>query len=116
VKPGDTEAETIPITLKEGALETELNDPKPGKHEFSFDVVRHRALLADENAEVKFTIEVPKEKPAQPIKANGNDVDFQKLFVYPAGTALVAAFLLALLFHPPAPPEAEGKGKPALPH
>jgi len=38
-------------------------------------------------------------------------VDFSRMFLIPAGTALVAAILLAFLFHPPekAAPE-EGKG------
>jgi hypothetical protein len=73
-----------------------------GTHEFSFDVEHKLLLLNSRKGEVKIKVEVPEKKPeakAEPVKAT--DFDFQKLFVYPALTALVAAVLLAATFWPP---------------
>ncbi len=44
-----------------------------------------------------------------------NGIDYRQLFLVPAGTALAAAILLVLFFHPPAKKEADGE-MPATAH
>ena len=47
---------------------------------------------------------------------SGDSVDYQKLFLIPAGMAVVAAMLLLVLFNPPGKAEARVEGAPAPAH
>ena len=47
---------------------------------------------------------------------SGDSVDYQKLFLIPAGMAVVATLLLLVLFNPPGKAEAKVEGAPAPAH
>jgi nucleoside transporter len=86
----------------EGKLEATLPDVAAGDHTFFIKTFRRSGLLGDQPSTVNLPLKVPAEAPQEVVKAVGKDFDFQTLFLYPALTALVAAILLAIAFHPPA--------------
>jgi hypothetical protein len=107
---------TETVKLTDNKLNWEEENPAPGKHQFAFDIVRKHTLLGDAPETVKIAVEVPKAAPEKAPDAVITKVyDFEKLFLYPSGTALVAAVLLALFFRPPAMRVVDAEGKP-LPH
>jgi nucleoside transporter len=121
--PGDGDEKGTPeeVEIKidgDGKLKHEF-PPTAGKHEFSFEVERQRTFLGPKQESISLAVEAPKKKPetADKIpKGRASDFDFEKLFLYPAGTALLAAILLALFFHPPKDAPEEKDGAVALPH
>jgi MFS family permease len=49
-------------------------------------------------------------------QTGGGGIDYSRMFLLPAGAALVAATILALLFHPPEKAAEPAAGKPAQLH
>lgn len=83
-------------------MNAEFPEVEPGKYAFKFDVQRQFMLAASMPATLEIAVEVPTAKPEKPPEpAHAKVFDFQRLFLFPSVTALVAAFLLLLFFHPP---------------
>lgn len=115
--PDKETATDVAIPVKDHVIKTEMLDPAPGRHEWEFDIIRPHLLVEDEQETMKIGLEVPTSEPKdEPVIARAKAIDFEKLFLYPSGTALVAAILLALFFRPPAMKQPEKVGGGALPH
>lgn len=116
--PNAEQADVVDVPIgSTGQIDTSFTNAAPGEHKLWFDTTRRRTLLGDTTSTAVLTVKIPDKKPESEIKARATDFDFEKLFLYPAGTAVAAAVLLALVFHPPAKSEEkEDKGPVALPH
>lgn len=115
--PGKETATEVALPVNDHVIKTEMLDPAPGRHEWEFDIIRPHLLVEDEQETMKIGLEVPTSEPKdEPVIARAKAIDFEKLFLYPSGTALVAAILLALFFRPPAMKQPEKVGGGALPH
>ena len=86
-------------------FEQEITTAAPGTYEFEAIPVKRSLLLFGESTR---SLQIPELKyepqqmgAAESPKVNGSVPDYQKLFLYPSGTALAAAILLLLFFHPP---------------
>jgi MFS family permease len=96
-------------------LRAEFPDVKPGKYDLQFEVLRQHSLMEATPARVDIAVEVPTAEPKEPVAPPHFKVfDFEKLFMYPSATALLAALVLALFFRPPAMSSPES-GKPVAP-
>jgi hypothetical protein len=92
-------------------LHAEFPNATPGKYEFKFDVTRHFMIAPSRPATVEVAVEVPTAEPEKASEpAHFKVFDFEKLFLFPSVTALAAAILLLLFFHPPAKPVPEAVG------
>ena len=112
--PDDAEVEQSAI-LSGDELRAEFPDVKPGKYDLQFEVLRQHSLMEATPARVDIAVEVPTAEPKEPVAPPHFKVfDFEKLFMYPSATALLAALVLALFFRPPAMSSPES-GKPVAP-
>jgi nucleoside transporter len=91
----------------DGKFQATIEDVGPGEHTYVIDTVRKTALFGDQPSQLTLTVKVEETPPAKPADVVATDFDFQKLFLYPALTALAAAILLAIAFHPPPKPSSE---------
>jgi nucleoside transporter len=106
------------VTLDQnGRFELALGAPQPGKYSVTVPWLRKHWLAASETALLRLPdLNVGELKPDALPRVQAKDFDYQKLFLFPSGTALFAAILLLLFFHPPER-AATVEGKPgALPH
>lgn len=101
VKEPDKEAYERQVGLDgENKLDFTLGPPKPGTYSISVDARRKYWLAGDRD----YTLVLPDlvvtgEGGTPSVRAT--DVDFQRLFLLPSFTALLAAVLLVVCFHPP---------------
>jgi hypothetical protein len=119
VKEPDKDAYERQVALDgENRFELTLGPPKPGTYSVSLEAQRKYWLAGTRN----FTLAAPNlEIPAdssdsanQSPSVQASDVDFQRLFLLPSLTAVFAAILLILAFHPPARADAEQMERAAL--
>lgn len=114
-----TETHQVEVA-KDGTFEAKFGAATPGAtYKFSpLKVVKRQAIIGDENVEVELPpLQVPEKKGADEPKVSVSQYDFQKLFLIPSGTALLAALGLAIFFRPPAKAEeGGGGGAVATPH
>ena len=90
------------VDLSGDQLLAEFPNVKPGKHEFKFTVLRQHTLVPPTPAQVQIAVDVPADRPEKPPEpAHVKVFDFEKLFLFPSVTALIAAIALALFFKPP---------------
>jgi MFS family permease len=115
-KAPDGEALSKTVALSGDKLLAEFPNVSPGKYEFKFDVLRQHTLVAPSPATVEMAVEVPASQPDKPAEPTHFKVfDFEKLFLFPSATALIAALVLALFFRPPPMASPEG-AQPAPVH
>jgi nucleoside transporter len=97
-----------PITLDVNRqFELILGPPKEGRYSVIVPWKREHWFAPPRNVETRVDLDVGELKPDALPRVQANDVDYQRLFLFPSFTALVAAVLLFLCFHPP--PKAEAK-------
>lgn len=91
----------------------EFANLQPGaSHNLTIEVIRKHLFLGDKPRIISVPVAIPAVQPPEgvaPVKVR--DFDFEKLFLFPSGTALFGAILLALCFRPPAKRQATGKEK-----
>lgn len=105
------------VILSGDELLAEFPDVKPGKHEFKFEVLRQHSLVPPSPATVQIAVDVPAERPEKPPEpAHFKVFDFEKLFLFPSATALIAAIALALFFKPPPMASPDGAKPVATAH
>lgn len=115
----DSSWQSIKLPTKKD-FEQEIAAAAPGTYEFEAIPVKRNLLLFGESTRA---LQIPelKYEPEQmgateSPKVNGSVPDYQKLFLYPSGTALAAAVLLLLFFHPPKTAGGEKKAPTAMAH
>jgi nucleoside transporter len=119
IKEPDKDAYERQVALDgENRFEMTLGPPKPGTYSVSLEAQRKYWLAGTRD----FTLALPNleiaadssdsAKPSPSVQAS--DVDFQRLFLLPSLTAVFAALLLVIAFHPPARAEAEQQERAAL--
>jgi len=106
------------VTLDQhGQFELALGAPQQGTYSVTVPWVRKQLLSGNQPMQLRVPdLNVGELKPDALPRVQAKDFDYQKLFLFPSGTALAAAILLLLFFHPPERAATE-EGKPgALPH
>jgi fumarate reductase subunit C len=117
----DSKEYSSPVTLKSGLSEqVVLGEAKPGKYTFKPLELKPKLWLLGETTEL---LRIPTLEIKEDFKSKLNDTkvvgalpDYQRMFLYPSGTALAAAILLLLFFHPPKTAGGEKKAPTAMAH
>lgn len=117
----DSKDYTAPVTLKSGLSEqVTLGEAKPGKYTFKPLKLKPRLWIFGETEEYlripDLELKADFKEKLKDAKVTGALPDYQRMFLYPSGTALVAAILLVLFFYPPQTPTTEKKAPTALAH
>lgn len=121
IKEPDKEAYDRQIALDgDDKFELAIGPPKPGTYSIAAHTRRRYWLAADRDVRLDLPDlqvgDVASASSAALPRVQVTDVDFQRLFLLPSFTAVLAAVLLLLFFHPPSSATTdEGKPKP-LPH
>jgi len=119
-REGESEAITREIKLADDqTFEVNLGPASEGTYTFgAINVVKRQLFVGDEKvALVLPPLEIPEKiDPNAPPRVSASQYDFQKLFLFPSGTALLAAIGLAIFFRPPAMSGEGSSGPVATPH
>jgi hypothetical protein len=137
-EPGSSEAHERHVSVNEqNRFELSLGPAKSGTYSVSMPIVRRRWLAGDQpttlaapdlvvgNVAAGGTPQTLSEGVEKLVDATGqtplpsvqaSDIDFQRLFLIPSGTAVIAALLLIMFFRPPVRAVTDEEKAAALPH
>lgn len=100
-------------------VKVDLGEAKPGTYKFASIPVKRTFWLAGERTMFLRIpdLEIKKDDDAAKIEPKkGALPNYQRMFLYPSGTALVAALMLLLFFFPPKTAGSEKKSPTAMAH